>query len=60
MTEIQVTAVVKYRKPFSGNLFTKLMPMTAPMSTNGMVQASSANDVAEMLCQANTCSGIFR
>lgn len=33
MTEIQVTAVVKYRNPFSGNFFTKLMPMTAPIST---------------------------
>ena len=27
MTEIQVAAVVKYLNPFSGNLFTKLMPI---------------------------------
>ena len=37
MTEIQVTAVVKYLNPFSGNLFTKLMPIDALNISNSFI-----------------------
>ena len=48
-----VTAVVKMRNSRSGRNLTRRMPRKAPTKTNGMAQASMANVVRLMLCQAN-------
>ncbi len=49
-----VTAVVKMRNSRSGRNLTRRMPRKAPTKTNGMAQASMANVVRLMLCQAGT------
>ena len=60
MTLMIVTIVVKIRKPFSGKNLTSRIPRNAPISTNGMAQASIAKVVRLMLCQANIWKGSFK
>ena len=55
-----VTTVVKIRKPFSGKNLMRRIPRNAPISTNGMAQASIVSVVRLILCHANTWKGSFK